>query len=209
MAHGPSVPAGARAVSSHVTQRPLVHTWHTVRQSPVGPRTVSPRVSPGSSGSWPIGCRFSAFLDRWVVVSCVWAVTSESLCAGRGGVWSGRHPVYGVLVHMVSGCFVRAGDRGVSVLVTWPVGSVSAAARGRVRIRPEGRLARPVRVCLVGPPSGGRSSTQTRAALAGTLPAPDPSPCLRLKAPSTGHKVERGVAVPHVRVREGVRLLGS
>ena len=65
MTHGSLVPSGSRAVRSKwhtgrhypLAHRPSVRTWLTGRQSPVGTRAVSPRVSPGSSGSRPVGHR--------------------------------------------------------------------------------------------------------------------------------------------------------
>ena len=65
MTHGSLVPSGSRAVRSKrhtgrhysLAHGPSVRTWLTGRQSPVGSRAVSPRVSPGSSGSRPVGHR--------------------------------------------------------------------------------------------------------------------------------------------------------
>ena len=168
-AHGPSIPSGARAISTRVAHGPSVPRadWRTGRLSS---KWLTGRQYPNwlTGRQFPSGCVLVAATGRWSFPRLSPCLTAACRCWLSTGDWRSR-PVR-------VGGFVRVWPRrrpGPSALV-WRrpgpatcgrVASSESPARAPIPPRIRGGL-------VYGP----RHILAPRS-------APDPSPCLRLKAP--------------------------
>jgi hypothetical protein len=183
---------GSRAVSSPAAHGPSIPERHTGHQYPSGARAVSPRAD------WRTGRLLQVAHGPSVPQLAHGPSVPERLC-----VRSGYRP-------LVVSEVVTMFDRDVSVLVVdWCLVFLARPSR---RLRPNsGPRRRPGPSVLVwrrpGPATCGRVASSESPARAPIPPlirgglaygprhilaprsAPDPSPCLRLKAPFTGYQV--------------------